>query len=195
MLGTRTQGGWIYGAYESTELWRHPLLLISSIDQLFEKERASLSLDVASSDGRPFGWSSFFFFSDKTCPEFRSHCAVKKEFNFFQFWNGWNGNFTSCAEDSWSMELFSRRRWTTGSAQQSNIYGMMPFICWIIFWVCHKHNSFPFGPIQPSSPFNKELHGWSLKQHLRVWALRSKLARFISCKVLFACLERNSLLW
>ena len=32
------------------------------------------------------------------------------------------------------MELFSNRRWTTGSAQQSNLYGMFPFMCCIIFW-------------------------------------------------------------
>ena len=32
------------------------------------------------------------------------------------------------------MELFSRRRWTTGSAQQSNNNGIMPCKCCIIFW-------------------------------------------------------------
>ena len=32
------------------------------------------------------------------------------------------------------MELFGRRRWTTGPAQQSNTnYGIMPSMCWIIF--------------------------------------------------------------
>ena len=30
-----------------------------------------------------------------------------------------------------SMELFSRRRWATGSAQQSNSYGIMPCMCCI----------------------------------------------------------------
>ena len=49
------------------------------------------------------------------------------------------------------MELFSRRRWATRSAQQSNIHGQLP-------WVCHKHKSLPLGAIQPSSP-TKELHG------------------------------------
>ena len=34
----------------------------------------------------------------------------------------------------------------------------MPWICCIIFWGCHKHNSLPFGPIQPSSSSIKELH-------------------------------------
>ena len=32
-----------------------------------------------------------------------------------------------------AMELFSRRRWTTGSGQQSNNYGIMPCMCCIIF--------------------------------------------------------------
>ena len=32
------------------------------------------------------------------------------------------------------MEFFTRRRWTTGSAQQSNMYGMVPCMCCIIFW-------------------------------------------------------------
>ena len=32
---------------------------------------------------------------------------------------------------------------------------MLPYI---IFGVCHKHNSLPLGPIQPSSPSSKELH-------------------------------------
>ena len=27
------------------------------------------------------------------------------------------------------------------------------------FWIQHKHNSFLLGPIQPSSPTTKELHG------------------------------------
>ena len=32
-----------------------------------------------------------------------------------------------------TMELFSRRSWTTGSSQQSNIYGIMPCMCCIKF--------------------------------------------------------------
>ena len=35
----------------------------------------------------------------------------------------------------------------TESAQKSNMYGMMPFICCIIFWVTQKHNSLPLGLI------------------------------------------------
>ena len=30
-----------------------------------------------------------------------------------------------------------------------------------LFWVCHKHNRLPLGPIQPSSPSTKELHGYA----------------------------------
>ena len=54
------------------------------------------------------------------------------------------------------MELFSSRRWATGSAQQSNNYGIMPCMCCIIF--LGLTNSFLLGPIQPSSPTGKELH-------------------------------------
>ena len=50
-------------------------------------------------------------------------------------------------------ELRHRRRWTTGSALQSNMYGIMPFL-----GVWDKHNSLPLGPIQSSSPTNNELH-------------------------------------
>ena len=61
--------------------------------------------------------------------------------------------------DSRTMEPFSRRRWATGSAQQSSNNGIMPCMWCIIFWVLHKHHSFTLGPIQPSSPNTKELHG------------------------------------
>ena len=58
-----------------------------------------------------------------------------------------------------SMELFSRRRWTTGSSQQSNMYGMLPYMCCIILLGCHKNISLPLGPIQPHLPLlPKELH-------------------------------------
>ena len=61
------------------------------------------------------------------------------------------------------LELFSRRGWTTVSAQQSNLYGMMPYMGCIIFFLggaggWHKHNSLRLAPIQPSSPSYKELH-------------------------------------
>ena len=39
----------------------------------------------------------------------------------------------SCMSIGQGMELFSRRRWTAGSAQQSNMYGMMACMYWIIF--------------------------------------------------------------
>ena len=28
-----------------------------------------------------------------------------------------------------------------------------------VAWICHEHNSLPLGPIQPSSPSGKDLHG------------------------------------
>ena len=39
-----------------------------------------------------------------------------------------------------------------------------------IFWFFHKHNSIPFGPIQPSSPNTKELHGSTLSRPSRWWS-------------------------
>ena len=96
------------------------------------------------------------------------------------------------------MELFSRRRWNTGSAQQSNIYGVMVMVrnLWLkatkhrhtgnnarckigllTFFNCEWEQSIrgktyqmgrnldlqsvSLGPIQPSSPSTKELHGSS----------------------------------
>ena len=32
-----------------------------------------------------------------------------------------------------TMEVFSRRRWATGSAQQSNNNGIIPCMCWVFF--------------------------------------------------------------
>ena len=40
------------------------------------------------------------------------------------------------------VELLSRRRQTTVSAQQSNMYGLLPCVCYI-FLVCYKHNNLP----------------------------------------------------
>ena len=62
-----------------------------------------------------------------------------------------------------SMELFSRRRWT---AQKPNMYGMFPCVCCIFFLVFYINNSLTLGPIQPSFPSTKELHGSSLVQTL-----------------------------
>ena len=36
---------------------------------------------------------------------------------------------------------------------------MLSSMSFVIFCVCHKHNSLPLGLIQPSSPSTKELHG------------------------------------
>ena len=60
------------------------------------------------------------------------------------------------------MELFSKRRWTTGLTQQSNIK-----MCCIIFFVCQKHNNLQLGPIQQSYPSTKELHDQSVSLILR----------------------------
>ena len=34
---------------------------------------------------------------------------------------------------------------------------MLPCMCCLFFWGCHKHNSLTLGPIQPSSPSTTEL--------------------------------------
>ena len=49
------------------------------------------------------------------------------------------------------MELFSRRRRTTGSAQQSNMYGMTPCIIFVLFDM--KTTAYSL------SPTTKGLHG------------------------------------
>ena len=54
------------------------------------------------------------------------------------------------------MELLSKRRWTTGSAQQSTY--MEIYIIFFLGGGWHKHNSFLLGLIQPTSPSTKELH-------------------------------------
>ena len=36
-----------------------------------------------------------------------------------------------------------------------------------IFCICRKHNSLPLGPIQPSSPSTKELHGRAYRRLTR----------------------------
>ena len=41
---------------------------------------------------------------------------------------------------------------------KSKFDGIVPYMCCIIFWVKHKHNSFLLGPIQPLSPTTKQLH-------------------------------------
>ena len=55
--------------------------------------------------------------------------------------------------------LKRRRRWTTGSAQQSNMCGTLPCMFWIFLSICQKQDSLSLGPIQPSSPSIQELHG------------------------------------
>ena len=37
-----------------------------------------------------------------------------------------------------------------------------------LFWVCHKHNSLPLGPIQPSSPSTKEFRDWGNEDSISV---------------------------
>ena len=63
-----------------------------------------------------------------------------------------------------------------GDEQQSNLRGTLPCMFWIFFSVCQKHNSLPLGPIQPSSPSTKELHG----------AARSKVFLFTYSAIVIA---------
>ena len=46
----------------------------------------------------------------------------------------------------------------------------MSSISCILYWDCLKHSSLPLGPLQPSSPSTKELHGLVLC-HSTVWML------------------------
>ena len=62
----------------------------------------------------------------------KSHCTLYYDINNIQD-AGWN------VPKGWCMELFRRRRWTTGSAPESNSWGVV------------KHKSLTLGPIQPSS--------------------------------------------
>ena len=87
--------------------------------------------------------------------------------NNTSFCSGWSFGFPSTVDDdaeSLAMELFIRRRWAAWSAQQSNNNGILLCMCYIIFLAEHKHNSFLLGPIQPSSPTAKELHGLTLEK-------------------------------
>ena len=58
---------------------------------------------------------------------------------------------------------FPWRSLVEGDEQDSNICGMLPCMCYLIFLVCHKRNSLPLGLIQPSSA-TKEFHGCSRHQ-------------------------------
>ena len=50
------------------------------------------------------------------------------------------------------------------------MYGKLPYMCvkHNLFWVCHKHNSLPLGPIQPSSPSTKEFRDWGNEDSISV---------------------------
>ena len=43
------------------------------------------------------------------------------------------------------MDLFSRRRWTTGSVQLSNMCGKLPCMCGIIFWFVLNTTAYHLG--------------------------------------------------
>ena len=69
--------------------------------------------------------------------------------------------------DRMAMGLFSKRRWTNRLAQKSSHYGMLPCRSSIIFkGAFHTHNSLPLGPILPSSPSTKEVHGMAFSSYL-----------------------------
>ena len=64
-----------------------------------------------------------------------------------------------------TMEFFSRRKWTTGAVQHSNMDEiLLGMCCKFFFRFVQKHNSLPLGPIQPSTPSIKDLHGQTLKK-------------------------------
>ena len=59
---------------------------------------------------------------------------------------------------NWSMELFSKRRWATGSAQQSNNFGM--YVLHNFFGFNINTTASCLGRSSCSSPNIKELHDW-----------------------------------
>ena len=73
----------------------------------------------------------------------------------------------TCPRNSLTMELFRTRRWATGSAQQSNNYVIMPYMCCIIFFGLTQTQQLLLWPIQPSYPTTKELHGLTFSQQSR----------------------------
>ena len=95
-----------------------------------------------------------------------------------------------------TMELFSRNRWTTGSAQESIGYVKLQSIC-------HNHNSIPLGPIEPSSSYAKELHGHTIPSRaknnpsLGKSDLEEIIHRFVTSKeaISEALSQRLHLLW
>ena len=73
------------------------------------------------------------------------------------------------------VELFSRRWWTTGSARQShqsNTFGMLPCMCYIIFLGVTNAQQLTTGPIQSST---KELHGVGINRVSLNWGLAKRI--------------------
>ena len=69
-----------------------------------------------------------------------STCKIFMMLRFENWLNNLDDNFGSFSPDLsselWScfiMELFSRRRWTTGSWRQSNMQWIMPYLYYIVF--------------------------------------------------------------
>ena len=60
--------------------------------------------------------------------------------------------------------IWSHWRWANRSAEKPNKYGMQVWHNYYYYYYfflgggCHKHNSLPPNPMQPSSPSTKELH-------------------------------------
>ena len=92
---------------------------------------------------------------------------------------------------SHTMELFSRRRWTTGLAQQSNMYGNVLHL--LHYFGGFDTSSLPLGPIQPSSHTSKELHGHTIGNFLVTWCWTLKLPSKIASKIDYRSLGQSHL--
>ena len=68
--------------------------------------------------------------------------------------------------DRMAIGLFSRRRWINRLAQKSSNYGMLPCMSSIIFGEPFILPFIPLGPILPSSPSTKEVHGMAFSSYL-----------------------------
>ena len=116
------------------------LLQNSAISKLGNNFSASFDARNQFAHGKLYIGSLNSSKSCKLAPTCLGRCKHIKHFKSYK-----NIGFFDSALYGTTMELFSRKRWTTGSAQQSNMYGMLPYMCSIIILVCHKH----LGPYCP----------------------------------------------
>ena len=101
-----------------------------------------------------------------------------------------------------TMELFSTRRWIPGSAQQSNMYGMLPYMCCILFfWFVTNTTAYHLGlhslHLLKSSLFQpfSSWHNWRsvlrIKLSLLAWQSCCRLSDLFTTKKTLSVQERE----